>query len=270
MLKAAGVTIGPIDTPAYVAATKPIYDNVPPDHRRRPGGRGAEASLGLTPDRAGAWSCCPTTAPGSLPGGLAAGGPRLTSVRAALLRADRRRSSAGHRPCRRGPAGRAADHPVRRDPAGVLQPLLPVVRRGRQADPVHHRLHRRCGGLPLAPPHLDPAAARSAASPAAASFCSRCWNGRWWSPPSIALFQGLLLLQSNWDNLTPILQISTGWISLPLPIGMGLLALFALERLLLQHRPAAALARSPCGRVHRGSDGHRRHQLLRRRIDTLR
>ena len=58
----------------------------------------------------------------------------------------------------------------------------------------------------------------------------------------IAGWQGVQLMQANWDTLTPILQISTGWIQLPLPIGMALIALFALERLALQHRPAVAAA----------------------------
>ena len=55
---------------------------------------------------------------------------------------------------------------------------------------------------------------------------------------SVALWQGVLLLQGNWMTRTPILQISTSWIGLPLPVGMGLVILFALERLVLQHRPA--------------------------------
>ena len=59
---------------------------------------------------------------------------------------------------------------------------------------------------------------------------------------AIAARQGVLLLDSNWETLTPILQISTGWIALPLPVGMGLAALFALERLALQHRPAVVAA----------------------------
>ncbi len=58
----------------------------------------------------------------------------------------------------------------------------------------------------------------------------------------IAGWQGLALALGNWDNLTPILQISTGWIGLPLPAGMALVALFAFERLALQHRPAMAAA----------------------------
>ena len=57
---------------------------------------------------------------------------------------------------------------------------------------------------------------------------------------AIAGWQGLQLMLGGWATLTPILQISTGWIQLPLPIGMALLALFALERLALQHRPEVA------------------------------
>ena len=56
----------------------------------------------------------------------------------------------------------------------------------------------------------------------------------------IAGWQSLLLMEGNWQTLTPILQVSTGWIALPLPVGMALVALFALERLGLQHRPAIA------------------------------
>ena len=58
----------------------------------------------------------------------------------------------------------------------------------------------------------------------------------------IAVWQSVLLLQTNWTTHTPILQISVSWIGLPLPIGLGLIALFALERLALQHRPAVAAA----------------------------
>ena len=59
---------------------------------------------------------------------------------------------------------------------------------------------------------------------------------------AIAAWQGVLLMQNNWNNVTPILQISIGWIELPLSIGMALVALFAFERLALQHRPATAAA----------------------------
>ena len=59
---------------------------------------------------------------------------------------------------------------------------------------------------------------------------------------AIAGWQGVLLMQSNADTLTPILQISTAWIGLPLPVGMALFVLFAAERLALQHRGAAVAA----------------------------
>ena len=59
---------------------------------------------------------------------------------------------------------------------------------------------------------------------------------------AIAAWQGVLLMQNNWDNVTPILQISIGWVELPLSVGMSLVALFAFERLALQHRPAVAAA----------------------------
>lgn len=52
------------------------------------------------------------------------------------------------------------------------------------------------------------------------------------SVTAIAAWQSLGLLQTSWADLTPILQISTGWIALPITVGMGLVALFALERLL--------------------------------------
>ncbi|MDT7950978.1 MAG: TRAP transporter large permease subunit [Acetobacteraceae bacterium] len=59
---------------------------------------------------------------------------------------------------------------------------------------------------------------------------------------AIAIGQSALLLQTNWTTHTPILQLSVSWIGLPLPIGLSLIALFALERLALQHRPAVAVA----------------------------
>ena len=59
---------------------------------------------------------------------------------------------------------------------------------------------------------------------------------------SIAGLQSFDLLAGNWANLTPILQISTAWITLPLPVGMALIALFALERLVLRHAPGAVIA----------------------------
>ncbi|HET6309227.1 MAG TPA: TRAP transporter large permease subunit [Rhodopila sp.] len=45
-------------------------------------------------------------------------------------------------------------------------------------------------------------------------------------------FQSISLLQDSWSTVTPILQISTGWITMPVTIGLSLIALFALERLL--------------------------------------
>lgn len=59
---------------------------------------------------------------------------------------------------------------------------------------------------------------------------------------AIAGWQGVLLAQGNWLTLTPILQWPMGWIGVPLPVGMALIALFALERLGSQHRPATAAA----------------------------
>jgi tripartite ATP-independent transporter DctM subunit len=46
-------------------------------------------------------------------------------------------------------------------------------------------------------------------------------------------WQSIALLTASWDNVTPILQISTGWITLPVTFGLLLVALFALERLLV-------------------------------------
>jgi tripartite ATP-independent transporter DctM subunit len=57
----------------------------------------------------------------------------------------------------------------------------------------------------------------------------------------IACYQSFALLQDNWSNLTPILQISVGWIALPLPVGMALIAIFALERLALRHSAGAVV-----------------------------
>lgn len=47
----------------------------------------------------------------------------------------------------------------------------------------------------------------------------------------------LPLLAARWQELTPILQIRAGWFVLPLLVSMILLAVTAIERLLLQHRP---------------------------------
>jgi tripartite ATP-independent transporter DctM subunit len=46
-----------------------------------------------------------------------------------------------------------------------------------------------------------------------------------------AAWQSLGLLQASWEDLTPMLQISTGWIAMPVTVGTTLIALFALERL---------------------------------------
>jgi tripartite ATP-independent transporter DctM subunit len=45
-------------------------------------------------------------------------------------------------------------------------------------------------------------------------------------------WQSVGFLQDSWGNVTPMLQISVGWIGLPATIGLVLVALFALERLL--------------------------------------
>ncbi len=60
---------------------------------------------------------------------------------------------------------------------------------------------------------------------------------------AITAWQSLGLLAASWDDLTPILQISTGWIALPITIGLALIALFALERLLggYELRPMLAI-----------------------------
>jgi len=46
-------------------------------------------------------------------------------------------------------------------------------------------------------------------------------------------WQSVGLLTASWDNVTPILQISTGWTTLPVTFGLLLIALFALERLVI-------------------------------------
>jgi tripartite ATP-independent transporter DctM subunit len=58
----------------------------------------------------------------------------------------------------------------------------------------------------------------------------------------LAAWQALGLIGDNWENATPILQVSTGWYGVPLPIGMGLITLFALERLALRTPPLIAVA----------------------------
>ncbi len=50
-------------------------------------------------------------------------------------------------------------------------------------------------------------------------------------------YSSIFLLQTRWDELTPILQIPASWIVAPLSASMVLLALYALDRLTRQHRP---------------------------------
>lgn len=57
-----------------------------------------------------------------------------------------------------------------------------------------------------------------------------------------AAWQSVALLQDSWGNVTPILQISVGWIGLPVTIGLVLIALFAAERLLIDYSPRVALS----------------------------
>jgi tripartite ATP-independent transporter DctM subunit len=52
----------------------------------------------------------------------------------------------------------------------------------------------------------------------------------------------LSLLQTRWDELTPILQMPASWIVAPLTASMALLALAAIDRLMRQHRPAVIIA----------------------------
>lgn len=59
---------------------------------------------------------------------------------------------------------------------------------------------------------------------------------------AIAMWASYALIHDNWANATPILQVSTGWYALPLPLSMLLIALFALERLVLRTPPAIVLA----------------------------
>ncbi len=47
---------------------------------------------------------------------------------------------------------------------------------------------------------------------------------------AVAGWHSVSLLAATWDNLTPMLEISVGWIALPVTIGLFLTALFALER----------------------------------------
>ena len=48
-------------------------------------------------------------------------------------------------------------------------------------------------------------------------------------------------LQDSWGNVTPMLQISVGWIGLPVTIGLLMVALFAFERLVLDYSRSIAL-----------------------------
>ena len=59
---------------------------------------------------------------------------------------------------------------------------------------------------------------------------------------ALTAWQSLGLLTASWGDLTPILQISTGWIALPVTVGLALIALFALERLIAGYPPRRALA----------------------------
>ena len=55
-------------------------------------------------------------------------------------------------------------------------------------------------------------------------------------------WQSVGLLTASWDNVTPILQISTGWTTLPVTFGLLLIALFALERLVIGYGWRTVLA----------------------------
>jgi tripartite ATP-independent transporter DctM subunit len=57
----------------------------------------------------------------------------------------------------------------------------------------------------------------------------------------VAAWQSVGLLQDSWGNVTPILQISVGWIGLPVTIGLVLIALIAAERLLTDYPSRIAL-----------------------------
>ncbi len=53
---------------------------------------------------------------------------------------------------------------------------------------------------------------------------------------AISCYASFEVLQLHWDSLMPALQISSSWIALPFTIGMALVALYAIERLLLDHK----------------------------------
>ncbi len=59
---------------------------------------------------------------------------------------------------------------------------------------------------------------------------------------AVGVWQSITLLAAGWDNLTPILQISSGWIAMPITVGLALIALFAAERLVTRHRMLSVLA----------------------------
>jgi tripartite ATP-independent transporter DctM subunit len=50
-------------------------------------------------------------------------------------------------------------------------------------------------------------------------------------------YSSIFLLQTRWDELTPILQIPASWVVAPLSVSMVLLAIYALDRLTRQNRP---------------------------------
>ncbi len=59
---------------------------------------------------------------------------------------------------------------------------------------------------------------------------------------AVGVWQSVALLAAGWDNLTPILQISSSWIAMPVTVGLALIALFAAERLVTRHRLLPVLA----------------------------
>jgi tripartite ATP-independent transporter DctM subunit len=58
----------------------------------------------------------------------------------------------------------------------------------------------------------------------------------------VAGVSSLSLLETRWDELTPILQMPASWIVAPLTASMALLALAAIDRLSRQHRPTVIIA----------------------------
>jgi tripartite ATP-independent transporter DctM subunit len=58
----------------------------------------------------------------------------------------------------------------------------------------------------------------------------------------VAGVSSLSLLQTRWDELTPILQMPASWIVAPLTASMALLVLAAIDRLARQHRPTVVAA----------------------------